>query len=114
MQMVFVPALWTVSKGVRRVHEFELIVESHRSALSSGEPPWTRSIGLSFGNADLSLCFSAICSNMCLAIYGEYLWQPQDVVDKWMGTHVGRAMGFFCMAAWAIGNIGTVSSRHCI
>lgn len=54
--------------------------------------------------------FGAICSNMCLAIYGEYLWQPVDVLDKWMGTHVGRAFGFLCAAAWGIGNIGTVSN----
>lgn len=66
LQMVFVPALWTITS-----------------------------------------LFGSITSNMTLAIYGETLWQPFDVIDKWQGSKGGRAAAFFCSAAWAIGNMGT-------
>ncbi|KAK4701025.1 nucleobase:cation symporter-1, NCS1 family, partial [Phenoliferia sp. Uapishka_3] len=55
----------------------------------------------------LASLFGAITSNMTLAIYGEILWQPFDVIDKWEGSKGGRAAAFFCAAAWAIGNMGT-------
>ncbi|KAK4705506.1 hypothetical protein P7C70_g701, partial [Phenoliferia sp. Uapishka_3] len=42
-----------------------------------------------------------------LAVYGEVLWQPFDIIDKWEGSHGGRAAAFFCSAAWALGNMGT-------
>jgi NCS1 family nucleobase:cation symporter-1 len=51
--------------------------------------------------------FGAIASNMTLAIYGEILWQPFDIIDKWQGSKGGRAAAFFCAFAWALGNVGT-------
>lgn len=39
---------------------------------------------------------------MTLAIYGEILWQPFDIIDKWEGSKGGRAAAFFCAAAWAV------------
>ena len=51
--------------------------------------------------------FGAIASNCTLAVYGEILWQPFDLIDKWQGTHVGRFFAFVCAFAWCIGNIGT-------
>lgn len=40
--------------------------------------------------------FGAIASNMTLAIYGEILWQPFDIIDKWEGSHGGRLAAFVC------------------
>jgi nucleobase:cation symporter-1, NCS1 family len=42
--------------------------------------------------------FGAIASNMTLAIYGEILWQPFDIIDKWEGSHGGRLAAFVCAA----------------
>lgn len=55
----------------------------------------------------LTSLFGAISSNCLLAVYGEILWQPFDVIDKWQYNKAGRAAAFFCSAAWAIGNMGT-------
>ncbi|KAM0746115.1 hypothetical protein T439DRAFT_330088 [Meredithblackwellia eburnea MCA 4105] len=55
----------------------------------------------------ISSLFGAIASNMTLAIYGEILWQPFDIIDKWEGSKGGRAAAFFCAFAWAIGNMTT-------
>ncbi|ORY88385.1 putative allantoate transporter [Leucosporidium creatinivorum] len=51
--------------------------------------------------------FGAIASNMTQEIYGEILWQPFDIIDKWEGSHGGRLAAFVCAAAWALGNVGT-------
>ncbi|KAK4055053.1 hypothetical protein OIO90_003394 [Microbotryomycetes sp. JL221] len=51
----------------------------------------------------------AITSNMALAIYGEVLFQPFDIIDKWLiePSSGGRAAAFFCSLAWALGNATT-------
>lgn len=55
--------------------------------------------------------FGAITSNCLLSVYdGELLWQPFDIIAKWVGPGAssgGRAAAFFCAAIWAFGNLAT-------
>lgn len=59
-------------------------------------------IPLLFG---ITALFGAITSNMCVAIYGELLYQPFEIAAKWQGTPGGRAAAFFVSFAFVIGNI---------
>lgn len=40
---------------------------------------------------------------MTFAIYGELLFQPFDIIERWEGNPGARAAAFFCALAWAIG-----------
>ncbi|KAK4050642.1 hypothetical protein OIV83_003368 [Microbotryomycetes sp. JL201] len=57
----------------------------------------------------ITAILGAIVSNMMLAVYGEVLYQPFDVIDKWLlnPTSAGRAAAFFCSLAWGLGNATT-------
>lgn len=47
---------------------------------------------------------------MAYAIYGEVLYQPFDIIDKWLYNRGGRAAGFFCAAVWAMGELNWTST----
>ena len=41
-------------------------------------------------------------------IYGELLWNPLDIISKWLQMgHGGRAAAFFAATAWYIAQVGT-------
>ncbi|PMD12562.1 hypothetical protein NA56DRAFT_712965 [Hyaloscypha hepaticicola] len=41
-------------------------------------------------------------------IYGELLWNPLDIISKWLEMgHGGRAAAFFAAASWYIAQVGT-------
>jgi NCS1 family nucleobase:cation symporter-1 len=41
-------------------------------------------------------------------IYGEMLWNPLDIIAKWMESgHGGRAAAFFASTSWYIAQVGT-------
>lgn len=40
-------------------------------------------------------------------VYGEYLWNPLDIIDHWLGSHGGRAAAFFAALSWYIAQVGT-------
>lgn len=40
-------------------------------------------------------------------VYGEYLWNPLDIIEHWLGSHGGRAAAFFAALSWYIAQVGT-------
>lgn len=41
-------------------------------------------------------------------IYGELLWNPLDIINKWLSSgHGGRAAAFFAATSWYLAQVGT-------
>ena len=40
-------------------------------------------------------------------MYGEYLWNPLDIISNWLGSPGGRAAAFFAALSWYIAQVGT-------
>ena len=40
-------------------------------------------------------------------VYGEFLWNPLDIVEHWLGSPGGRAAAFFAALSWYIAQVGT-------
>lgn len=41
-------------------------------------------------------------------IYGELIWNPLDIISKWMENgHGGRAAAFFAASSWYVAQVGT-------
>lgn len=41
-------------------------------------------------------------------VYGEYMWNPLDIVEQWLSNgHGGRAAAFFAALSWYIAQVGT-------
>ncbi|KAJ5093178.1 NCS1 allantoate transporter [Penicillium angulare] len=47
-------------------------------------------------------------------IYGEALWNPLDIVNKWDGSPGGRAAAFFCGAMWMLAQISINLSTNSV
>ncbi|KAI1829225.1 hypothetical protein DTO006G1_9815 [Penicillium roqueforti] len=47
-------------------------------------------------------------------IYGEALWNPLDIVNKWDGSSGGRAAAFFCAAAWLLAQVSINLSTNSV
>lgn len=56
--------------------------------------------------------FGAVSSNCTIAIYGEPLFQPFDIIDRWQNTGGGRVAAFVAAAAWSLGSITTNASAN--
>lgn len=52
-----------------------------------------------------------VSSNRIPIYQGKAIFQPFDIIENggWLASPGGRAAAFFCSAAWAIGNMTTVS-----
>ncbi|RFU30290.1 hypothetical protein B7463_g6039, partial [Scytalidium lignicola] len=50
-----------------------------------------------------------ITTSASKVIYGQYLWNPLDIVAHWLddGSHGGRAAAFFAGLSWYIAQVGT-------
>lgn len=50
-----------------------------------------------------------ITTSASFVIYGEYIWNPLDIIQKWVqdGGAGGRAAGFFAALSWYIAQVGS-------
>ncbi|KKY28539.1 putative ncs1 allantoate transporter [Phaeomoniella chlamydospora] len=48
-----------------------------------------------------------ITTSASKVLYGEYLWNPLDIIDKWLDNPGGRAAAFFAALSWYIAQVGT-------
>ncbi|KAF2092331.1 NCS1 nucleoside transporter [Saccharata proteae CBS 121410] len=58
--------------------------------------------------------FGIIGASASQKIYGETLWSPLDIIDKWQGSSGGRAAAFFCSLVWLIAQISTNISSNSV
>lgn len=61
----------------------------------------------------IMMLFGIIGANGSRLIYGEVLWDPLMIVDKWTSPG-GRAVAFFCALAFLIASIGINISANSI
>jgi NCS1 family nucleobase:cation symporter-1 len=47
-------------------------------------------------------------------LYGEALWNPLDIVNKWDGSSGGRAAAFFCSFMWLLAQISINLSTNSV
>ena len=48
-----------------------------------------------------------ITTSASKVVYGEYLWNPLDIIAHWLDNPGGRAAAFFAALAWYIAQVGT-------
>ncbi|KAL6242152.1 hypothetical protein RBB50_011064 [Rhinocladiella similis] len=66
-------------------------------------------IQLPFLPAIFTVCgvMGIVTTSASKVVYGEYLWNPLDIIDHWLGSHGGRAAAFFAALSWYIAQVGT-------
>lgn len=66
-------------------------------------------IQLPFLPAIFTICgvFGIITTSASKVVYGQYYWNPLDIVNHWLGSHSGRAAAFFAALSWYIAQVGT-------
>src|SRR6201986_727417 len=57
--------------------------------------------------------FGIISTSAAKVVYGEYIWSPIDLADRWDGPW-GRCGAFFVGFSWVVGQIGTNLSANVI
>lgn len=57
--------------------------------------------------------FGIIATSAAKVVYGEYIWSPMDLADRWDGPW-GRCGAFFVGFSWVIAQIGTNLSANVI
>ncbi|RMZ85338.1 hypothetical protein DV737_g778, partial [Chaetothyriales sp. CBS 132003] len=40
-------------------------------------------------------------------VYGEFLWNPLDIISQWLDSKGGRAAAFFAALSWYVAQVGT-------
>jgi NCS1 family nucleobase:cation symporter-1 len=61
----------------------------------------------------LLACFGIISTSAAKVVYGEYIWSPIDLADRWEGPW-GRCGAFFVGFSWVVGQIGTNLSANVV
>ncbi|THX19606.1 uridine permease-like protein Fui1 [Aureobasidium pullulans] len=56
--------------------------------------------------------FGIVAAGASKELYGEALWNPLDIVDKWQGSPGGRAAAFFCGLTWMLAQISVNISAN--
>merc|ERR1711939_666199 len=66
-------------------------------------------IQLPFLPAIFTVCgvMGIVTTSASKVVYGDYLWNPLDIIDQWLGSHGGRAAAFFAALSWYIAQVGT-------
>jgi len=66
-------------------------------------------IQLPFLPAIFTICgvMGIVTTSASKVVYGDYLWNPLDIIDHWLGSHGGRAAAFFAALSWYIAQVGT-------
>ncbi|SPO07171.1 related to uracil permease [Cephalotrichum gorgonifer] len=58
--------------------------------------------------------FGIVAASASRELYGEALWNPIDIVNKWQGSSGGRAAAFFCGVIWLLAQISVNISANSI
>ncbi|KAI1854981.1 hypothetical protein JX265_012336 [Neoarthrinium moseri] len=58
--------------------------------------------------------FGVISASAAKEVYGEALWNPLDIVNRWQGSPGGRAAAFFCGAIWLLAQISVNISANAV
>ncbi|KAI0484972.1 uracil permease [Xylariaceae sp. FL0804] len=58
--------------------------------------------------------FGIVAASAAREVYGEALWNPIDIVNKWQGTPGGRAAAFFCGVIWLLAQISVNLSANAV
>ncbi|KAH7122049.1 permease for cytosine/purines, uracil, thiamine, allantoin-domain-containing protein [Dactylonectria estremocensis] len=56
--------------------------------------------------------FGIISAGASKEVYGEALWNPIDIINKWQGSAGGRAAAFFCAFIWLLAQISVNISAN--
>ncbi len=66
-------------------------------------------IQLPFLPAIFTVCgvMGIVTTSASKIVYDDYLWNPLDIIDHWLGSHGGRAAAFFAALSWYIAQVGT-------
>lgn len=48
-----------------------------------------------------------ITTSASYVVYGEYLWNPLDIIAHWLDNKGGRAAAFFAALSWYVAQVGT-------
>lgn len=48
-----------------------------------------------------------ITTSASYVVYGNYYWNPLNIVEKWLDNRAGRAAAFFAALSWYIAQVGT-------
>lgn len=66
-------------------------------------------IQLPFLPAIFTICgvMGIVTTSASKVVYGEFLWNPLDIIEHWLGSHGGRAAAFFAALSWYIAQVGT-------
>jgi nucleobase:cation symporter-1, NCS1 family len=51
--------------------------------------------------------FGIITTSASKVVYGEYYWNPLDIISHWLDNRGGRAAAFFAALSWFIAQVGT-------
>ncbi|KAH9903634.1 uracil permease [Xylariomycetidae sp. FL2044] len=55
-----------------------------------------------------------VAASAAQELYGEALWNPLDIVNRWQGSPGGRAAAFFCGAVWLLAQISVNISANAV
>jgi len=66
-------------------------------------------IQLPFLPAVFTICgvFGIITTSASKVVYGEFYWNPLDIIAHWLDNPAGRAAAFFAALSWYIAQVGT-------
>jgi nucleobase:cation symporter-1, NCS1 family len=66
-------------------------------------------IQLPFLPAIFTVCgvLGIITTSASKVVYGEYYWNPLDIINHWLDSRGGRAAAFFAALSWYIAQVGT-------
>lgn len=66
-------------------------------------------IQLPFLPAIFTVCgvMGIVTTSASKIVYGQYYWNPLDIISEWLGSHGGRAAAFFAALSWYIAQVGT-------
>lgn len=75
-----------------------------------GKPNRAQYIQLPFLPIIFTICgvMGIITTSASYIVYGQYYWNPLDIVNEWLANgHAGRAAAFFAALSWYIAQVGT-------
>lgn len=66
-------------------------------------------IQLPFLPAIFTVCgvLGIVTTSASKVVYGDYLWNPLDIIEHWLDNRGGRAAAFFAGLSWYIAQVGT-------
>ncbi|KAI0121223.1 putative allantoin permease [Xylariales sp. AK1849] len=88
------------------------IADFSRFSKNSKDPWWQLPI-IPFMKTIVGI-MGVISASAAKQIYGEALWNPLDIVNKWQGSPGGRAAAFFCGCIWLLAQVSVNISANAV